>query len=73
MRTEIYTYFKSITLIPSISIDWRLFSPLKKLMAVWITLSFLWWTIEIYLWEINDEDHINMIHEIDKKIPKNGK
>jgi hypothetical protein len=68
MRTETYTYFKSITLIPSISIDWRTLSALKRLTAVWITFTFLWWTIEMYLWEINDEDHINMIHDLDKKI-----
>ena len=73
MKIKTYKYFKSITLIPSISIDWRTLSALKRLTAVWITFTFLWWTIEIYLWLISDDDHISMIHELDKKLPKDGK
>lgn len=68
MKIRKYAFYRSLDIIPSITIDWRLFGPIKKLTSVWITLSFLFWTIEIYLWEINDEDHINMIHELDKKI-----
>ncbi len=65
MRTDTYTYFKSLRLIPSISIDWRRINHRYKLCAIWITLEFLFWTIEIYLWELDNE---LIIKEIDKQM-----
>ena len=65
MRLQTWTYYKSIRLIPSISIDWRRITSNFKLSAIWITFEFLYWTIELYLWEMADEE---MIKYIDKQM-----
>ena len=67
MRTEIYTYLKCLRLIPSISIDWRRINNRYKLCGIWITFEFLFWTIEIYLWEMADEEMIKYIVKGDGK------
>ena len=65
MRLQTWTYFRSLRLIPSISIDWRRITNNYKLTGIWITFEFLYWTIELYLWEMADEE---MIKYIDKQM-----
>ena len=67
MRLQTWTYFKSLTLIPSISIDWRRINNRYKLCAIWITFEFLFFDYELYLWEMPDEEMIKYIQKNEKK------
>ena len=67
MRLQTWTYFKSLTLIPSISIDWRRINNRYKLCSIWITFEFLFFDYELYLWEMPDEEMIKYIQKNEKK------
>jgi len=63
MKINTYAYYKSLHILPSLSIEWRNVVRKGKFCALWIEFIFLFWTIEIYLWELDDETVIKEMHK----------